>query len=46
MEINGEPLILNWLNKLEQIGCNEVLINTHYLANQVEEVLKNWDKKF
>ena len=41
MEINGEPLLLNWLDKLEQIGCNEVIINTHYLANQVEDVLKN-----
>ena len=45
MEINGEPLLLNWLDKLEQIGCNEVIINTHYLANQVEDVLKKWDKK-
>ena len=45
MEINGKPLLLNWLDKLEQIGCNEVIINTHYLANQVEDVLKKWDKK-
>ena len=43
-EINDEELLINWLNKLEKIGCNEVLINTHYLYQRVEEVLKKWDK--
>ena len=31
VDINGQSLLLNWLYKLEKIGCNEVLINTHYL---------------
>tara|TARA_B100000161_G_scaffold210621_1_gene155438 strand:- start:510 stop:1196 length:687 start_codon:yes stop_codon:yes gene_type:complete len=42
IEINGEPLLINWLNKLEKIGCDEVLINTHYLPLQVENAIKKW----
>tara|TARA_A100001388_G_C28763612_1_gene499295 strand:- start:1055 stop:1780 length:726 start_codon:yes stop_codon:yes gene_type:complete len=45
VEINGEKLLLNWLKKLEKIGCDEVLINTHYLSSQVEEVVKKWKSK-
>lgn len=44
MKINDEELLINWLNKLEKVGCNEVLINTHYLYQRVEEVLKKWNK--
>ena len=43
VEINGEKLLLNWLNKLKDIGCDEVLINTHYLSSEVEKVIKKWD---
>tara|TARA_B100000886_G_scaffold340546_1_gene311093 strand:+ start:8691 stop:9407 length:717 start_codon:yes stop_codon:yes gene_type:complete len=45
VEINGQPLLLNWLNKLERIGCDEVLINTHYLSSQVEKVINQWDQR-
>ena len=45
VEINGEKLLINWLKKLEKIGCDEVLINTHYLSEQVDEVLINWNPK-
>ena len=45
VEINGESLLENWLKKLESIGCDEVLINTHYLSSQVNKVLKEWDQK-
>ena len=45
VEINGEKLLINWLNKLEKIGCDEVLINTHYLSKKVDEVLINWNPK-
>ena len=40
--IGGEPLLKRWLKKLELAGCNSVLINTHYLAEQVESFLKSW----
>ena len=35
MEINGFPLIEYWLRNLEKCGCESVLINTHYLSEQV-----------
>ena len=33
--IGGEPLLGRWLRQLELAGCEAVLINTHYLADQV-----------
>jgi mannose-1-phosphate guanylyltransferase len=33
--IRGEPLLGRWLRQLEAAGCEAVLINTHYLADQV-----------
>jgi len=40
--VNGEPLLGRWLHQLEQAGCEAVLVNTHYLAVQVEAYLLNW----
>jgi len=40
--INGEPLLGRWLRQLEQAGCTTVLVNTHYLAEQVEAYLLSW----
>ncbi|MCC7176489.1 MAG: nucleotidyltransferase family protein [Bryobacterales bacterium] len=40
--INGEPLLHIWLRLLRQHGVERVLLNTHYLARQVEEFLLNW----
>ena len=37
VEVGGEPLLGRWLKQLEDVGCEAVLINTHYLAEQVEE---------
>ena len=34
--VAGEPLLGRWLRQLEDAGCEAVLINTHYLADQVE----------
>ena len=39
MEINGVPILGHWLEKLDNLGCNEVLINTHYLNKKVEDYL-------
>ena len=41
--IGGEPLLSRWLRQLEQAGCESVLINTHYLARQVEDFLQTWE---
>lgn len=40
--IDGEPLLGRWLRKLELAGCESALINTHYLAEQVEDFLRSW----
>ena len=39
VKINGEPLLGRWLRKLEEAGCESVIINTHYLAEEVERFL-------
>lgn len=41
VEINNKPLLEYWLNKLEDIGVKKVLINTHYLADKVNDFLDN-----
>ena len=40
--IGGEPLLGHWLRKLELAGCDSVLVNTHYLAEQVKAFLQSW----
>ncbi len=42
VNIGGEPLLGRWLRQLEIGGCESVLINTHYLARQVETFLESW----
>ena len=37
IKINGKPMLEIWLEKLSLLGCSEVLINTHYLSEQVED---------
>lgn len=43
--ICGEPLLGRWLRQLESAGCEAVLVNTHYLARQVEDFLKGWNRE-
>ena len=42
VQVDGEPLLGRWLRQLEQLGCEAVLVNTHYLAKQVEAYLQSW----
>ena len=37
-------MLEHWLIKLEEVGCEKVLINTHYLHSQVNEYLLNRKK--
>lgn len=41
VDVGGKPLLGRWFDKLENLGCESTLINTHYLANQVHEFLKS-----
>jgi mannose-1-phosphate guanylyltransferase len=43
--INGRPLLELWIDLLEYHGVNEVLINTHHHADQVETFLKSHQPK-
>ena len=38
--IEGQPLLERWLRSLEACGCKDVLVNTHYLADQVHTFLE------
>ncbi len=37
--IKGEPLLEIWLDRLTKAGVGPFLVNTHYLADQVEEFI-------
>ena len=37
VDVGGKPMLQHWLDKLDRVGCSEVFINTHHLAQQVEE---------
>ena len=41
--INGKPLLEWWIKLFEKHGIKNVLINLHYLAEQVEKFIKNYD---
>ncbi len=45
MPIQGIPLLEIWITLLEKNNINEVLINTHHLADQVEAFVKRIQKK-
>jgi len=42
VQIGGEPLLGRWLHKLEKAGAEAVLVNTHYMADQVTAYLQSW----
>jgi mannose-1-phosphate guanylyltransferase len=35
LKVGGIPILQHWLEKIEEIGAEEVLINTHWLSEQV-----------
>jgi mannose-1-phosphate guanylyltransferase len=39
--IKGKPLLERWLESLTKAGVGPFLINTHYLAAQVEEFIES-----
>ena len=44
LPIGGKPLLQIWLEHMELHGIGEVLINTHWLSEKVEDFLKNRKK--
>jgi len=45
LPINGRPLMEWWILLLEKHGVQEVLINTHYLQEQVREYIEAHNRK-
>lgn len=41
VEIGGHPLLYYWLKSLKKAGIKKILINTHYLSDQVDEFILN-----
>lgn len=39
--INGKPLLQIWLENLHNVGIDKILINTHYLHEQVDVFVRN-----
>ena len=40
MPINGRPLLEYWLGILQNLGIDDVLINTHYLSEHIDKFIK------
>ena len=45
VEIAGHPMLDWWAKLLEENGIREVLINTHYLHEQVHDYIEKFNKK-
>lgn len=41
IEVRGRPLLQWWLEHLEKHGCDEVRMNTHHLADQVDAFVRD-----
>ena len=44
IKIKNTTLLENTINILQELGIEEIVINTHYLSDQINEFIKN--KKF
>ena len=45
VQVGGQPILGIWINKLEELGCEKILINTHYLNKVVEQYVHNYPRK-
>lgn len=45
VQVAGQPVLGIWINKLEELGCEKILINTHYLNKIVEQFVHNYPRK-
>ncbi len=44
IEVCGTPVLIHVLNHLKAHGVKKIAINTHYLAEQIEQAVKAWSK--
>ncbi len=45
VKINNKPVLEYWLEKLENISANQILVNTHYLSHKVDLYLEKQKRK-
>ncbi len=45
VEFNNKPLLYYWIKMLIDAGITDILVNTHYLSNKVEEFISNSEFK-
>ena len=45
VDVGGRPILEWWLDHLESIQCEKVIVNTHYHAQQVSQFLNNTESK-
>src|SRR5207248_10785628 len=43
LPVEGKPMLVWWLQTLKELGVDEVLVNTHHLAEQVEAFAGTWN---
>jgi len=45
VDFNGKPLLHYWIKMLVEYGIKEILVNTHYLSEKVENFIKESEYK-
>ena len=45
IKVGCKPLLSFWLDNLYELGCDSVLVNTHYKSNQVEKFISGLNYK-
>ena len=45
VKINNKPVLEYWIEKLEKISANQILVNTHYLSHKVDLFLEKQKRK-
>lgn len=46
VEVNGRPMLGRILDQLRESGVGDVVVNTHYLANQVHEFVSHYNDNY
>ena len=41
VKINNEPILKRWLREVKKQGCEECIVNTHYLSEKVDKFISS-----
>lgn len=45
LEVNGVPMLERIISQIKESGISNIVINTHYLPNKINEFIKNYSSK-